>query len=139
MDIILAIIFLLLTPYERSISSINDNLVQSINNVRVVNNLPTLQEDYRLDKSAQIKACDMYNNNYWSHLDLKGQHSWHLIKEQGYFYIYAGEIMAKNYYGTEVLEAWLNSPSHRIEIFKPYEDIGVGKCGNITVVHFATD
>lgn len=112
-----------------------DSLVNDINSQRTYK----LIENYRLDNSATIKACDMLNNHYWSHIDPQGRTSWYLFRQQG-FYGYIGEDIAKGYTNDKsIINAWLNSPTHRTVMLNSiYTYVGIGKCGNIVVAHFAS-
>ena len=108
------------------------------NEARVKNGVNKLRYNYRLQKSATMKACDMRDRNYWSHQDPEGRYSWYMISKVGYRYRMAGENLAKDFNSNEgMLEALMNSKTHRANILNPqYQDIGIGKCGTFTVFHF---
>lgn len=110
-----------------------------INRVRQQNKLTALGVDPRLEVSAKKKACDMRDKNYFSHADPKGVWSWHLIKESGYPYVWAGENLIQGYSnGEDAMVSLLASSTHREQILKPvYTDMGIASCGEYTVQHFA--
>lgn len=113
-----------------------DSLVNVINAHR---SRPVIENSI-LDKTASIKACDMIANHYWSHYDLQGRAPWHLFYENGYYYRYAGENIARGYFSdSAIVQAWLNSPTHKtIMLSNLYREVGIGRCGNIVVAHFAS-
>jgi uncharacterized protein YkwD len=111
-----------------------DNLVNLIN----IQRTHKLTENIKLNMSATNKACDMIKQNYWSHVDPQGRYSWYLFRQQG-FYGYIGENIAKGYGSDqEIINGWLNSPTHRTVMLNTvYAYVGIGRCGNIVVAHFA--
>lgn len=117
------------------------NMYDLVNQERVKEGLKPLQYDRRLEKSAHMKACDMVNKNYWSHKDPDGKNSWYMFEKFGYKYVVAGENLARDLKtDEEIVTAFMNSPTHEKVILEGrYEDIGLGKCGNITVLHFGKE
>lgn len=113
-------------------------LYQLTNIERTNYKLKPLKYNLKLEKSATIKACDILNRNYWSHKDTDGRYSWYIFKKVGYNYSRAGENLAKDFKeDSKIIEAFMKSKSHRDNILNKYfKDIGIGKCGNITVLHF---
>lgn len=133
--IVTTILLLLLMLTQKA----HANLIREINQQRINAGVAPLTENVLLDKSAKIKACDMYNNHYFAHLDLNGKMSWELIALQGYNYLGAGETMARNFGDDDfgIARAWYTSPSHRKTMLNTFfKDIGIGKCGNIAVAHY---
>ena len=90
--------------------------------------LPTLTRNSVLDAAATLKAQDMAKNSYFSHDSPAGLTPWHWFKEAGYPFVYAGENLAVYFTdSTEVVDAWMNSPTHRANIVgSQYREIGVG-------------
>ena len=76
---------------------------------------------------AQRNAGDMFAFNYWAHNSPSGRDPWSFFQEVGYKYIYAGENLARDFMNSEsVVEAWMNSPSHRENLLNPnYKEIGL--------------
>ncbi len=132
--ILLLSIFLFLLP-QRAFA---DSLVPLINQQR---NTPLI-ENVKLDKSAELKACDMITNHYWSH-NIIPRPGWGMWLDQVHYkYKHAGEDIAQLNSPTPdwgVIDAWMNSPMHKAVLQDPvYKEVGIGRCGNIIVAHFAT-
>lgn len=98
------------------------------NEDRIAQNLPTLTSDELLTKAAQLKAEDMAEKGYFSHVSPDGKTPWYWLDQVGYPYSYAGENLAVDFNDSrDVQEAWMASPTHRANIVKPeYTRIGVG-------------
>lgn len=98
-----------------------------INSARLQNNLPELQVDYRLTQATMLKAQDMLDKNYWSHVSPSGEQPWRWVLQVGYNYGAAGENLAKGFNTSRAMAAaWLNSETHRDNILSPnYQDIGI--------------
>ncbi len=81
-----------------------------------------------LDQAATLKAKHMAQNEYFSHYAPDGTSPWHWFKQAGYSYAHAGENLAVHFTdSSEVVEAWMNSPTHRANIVNgTYTEIGVG-------------
>lgn len=104
-----------------------EEVLVSVNQKRAENNLIPLSLSSELNTAATKKATDMFANNYWAHISPTGTTPWSFISSSGYQYLYAGENLAKDFDKTnEMVEAWMNSPTHRANILKPeYTDIGL--------------
>ncbi len=141
MKLILTILILFLSSGVQPVHSQGfDNLVILANQQRAIYKERPLYEDYRLDRVAQTKACDMYNNHYWSHYDLQGRAPWHLYYENGYYFRWAGETLARDYFTDQaVINAWMASPTHRAIIldYRP-RAMGVGRCGDIVAAEYGS-
>ncbi len=89
---------------------------------------PALTENALLAKAAQAKAEDMALRGYFSHNTPDGKRPWVWLDEVGYNYQYAGENLAVRFVdSSEVVNAWMRSPSHRANIVNPsYREVGVG-------------
>jgi hypothetical protein len=87
-----------------------------------------LQRNTVLDAAAQQKAQHMAKNEYFSHFSPTGVSPWHWFDEAGYVYAHAGENLAIHFTdSSEVVEAWMDSPTHRENIVDgKYTEIGVG-------------
>lgn len=118
------------------------------NQERLAQGLSELKYNPILSLSAQKKAQDMFDNNYWAHNSPQGKTPWDFFTAAGYQYSVAGENLAKDFYNTDsVIGAWMKSPTHRDNILNPkYEEIGIGVVNGIlngikttlVVQHFAT-
>ena len=115
----------------------SDLVLDEINSIRKEVTLPCLRRVKSLDESATKKACDMANRDYWSHTAPNGATGWDFMKDSGYNYTHAGEILARNCEDLRCVVLWVDSFSHYTQIVgDKFNDFGVGRCGNITVVHF---
>ena len=103
-----------------------DQLLAGTNGQRQAAGLTPLTYNVTLSQAAAAKAQDMFLNNYWAHNSPQGQTPWSFIQAAGYKYTVAGENLAKNFATSQgVVDAWMNSPTHRDNIMKPaYRDIG---------------
>lgn len=102
-------------------------LIQLTNVERAKNGLGTLTENSHLDQAAAAKAQNMFAENYWAHYSPSGKDPWGFILASGYRFSYAGENLAKNFHSSaDVVQAWMNSPSHRENMVNAhYTDIGM--------------
>jgi|GEM_PF-5030830 uncharacterized protein YkwD len=109
-------------------------IIRLTNEQRLADGLLPLSVSPQLQLSAQKKAEDIVERNYWSHNTPEGEPFWVFV--QDYDWRYLGENLAANFNTAEkAMTAWLNSPSHRANILNPlYQDIGVGISENIIVV-----
>ena len=98
------------------------------NQQRLKYDLPPLSYSSVLARSAAAKAQDMFENNYWAHTSPSGTNPWEFFKQAGYQYSIAGENLAKDFYDTDsVINAWMNSPTHKANIVNSkYQEIGIG-------------
>ncbi len=116
-----------------------EDIIIIVNKIRKSKGLRNLEWNRKLTNSAYLKACDMYTRKYWSHITPEGISPWSFFKKVGYDYKYAGENLCRNGSDEECVRLWMLSPKHRENILSDrYQDIGVGRCGNIIVQHFGT-
>lgn len=109
-------------------SSVNqEKLIELTNTERGKKGLPPVSENEALDKAAQLKAQNMFSENYWAHFAPSGKTPWDFILGSGYKFSYAGENLAKNFYSSsDVVSAWMKSPTHRDNLLNTkYQDIGI--------------
>lgn len=111
--------------YATAIS--DTEIVRLTNDYRLKNGLNPLKQDSQLNQAAFLKGQDMIKHQYWAHVSPTGVQPWSFITEAGYVYSYAGENLARDFGDSQsVVEAWMNSPSHKENILNPhYQDIGV--------------
>jgi hypothetical protein len=88
--------------------------------------LGELRLNSALSKAAEKKAVHMFEKDYWAHVSPDGTEPWEFVLGENYDYLYAGENLAKNFSTSEeVVEAWLNSTSHRDNLLSSnYDEIG---------------
>jgi uncharacterized protein YkwD len=122
-----------------------DVIFAKVNEQRVQNGLKPLIRDSRLDQSAQIKADDMFKNNYFEHANPT-------TGKQGYTYVfetaksvcsYASENISMTLpnesgnFNTNTVTSWMNSKPHHDAILKAdYTLTGVAINGDKIVQHF---
>ncbi len=90
--------------------------------------LPPLKENAKLDSSADIKAKDMLNKQYFAHESPSGVGVADLAKTAGYDFIGIGENLALGNFKDDqtLVQAWMDSPGHRANILNSqYQEIGV--------------
>lgn len=87
-----------------------------------------LRRNATLDEAARLKAEHMAAEEYFAHFSPSGVTPWHWFGEAGYSFVHAGENLAIHFSdSSEVVTAWMNSPTHRDNIVDPkYLEIGVG-------------
>ncbi len=111
------------------LASVLPSVVTALTNEdRAANKLAVLIPDELLTKAAQLKAEDMAEKGYFSHVSPDGKTPWYWLDQVQYPYSYAGENLAVDFNDSkEVEEAWMASPTHRANIVKPqYTRIGIG-------------
>ncbi|HVX93179.1 MAG TPA: CAP domain-containing protein, partial [Candidatus Dojkabacteria bacterium] len=103
------------------------NIVSLTNQEREKYGLPDLKTNIYLTAAAQLKANNMFKEQYWDHFGPNGESPWQFIKQSGYSYVYAGENLAKGFQTSEgVVQAWMASPTHRENLLSGnYKDIGI--------------
>lgn len=132
------VIFLLILKISASVISINFPkniffaditkiaLVNMLNQTRESLGLQPLKESQRLSQAAEMKAKDMAQKEYFSHISPQGLTPWYWFLQTGYNYKYAGENLAIGFYDSkEAFSAWINSSSHRANILNQnYKEVG---------------
>jgi uncharacterized protein YkwD len=118
-----------------------DTLFTLVNAERAKNGLQPLIRDARLDETAQERADDMINRNYFSHYDpVTGGNLVQIIPTNPQCISASENIIKVDEYGeknADALRWWLNSKSHREAILRAdYTLTGVAVNGNIGVQHF---
>lgn len=111
------------------LASVLPSVVTSLTNEdRQAQGLQAVMPDALLTKAAQMKAEDMAEKGYFSHVAPDGKTPWYWLDQVKYPYSYAGENLAIDFVDSkDVEDAWMASPTHRANIVKPqYTRIGVG-------------
>lgn len=103
-------------------------VTDATNEARMEEGESPLTRSALLDEAARLKAEDMAQNGYFAHWSPTGVSPWHWFEEAGYTYAHAGENLAVHFTDSgEVVEAWLDSPTHRANILNGnYTEIGIG-------------
>src|SRR3972149_10682102 len=76
-------------------------LIELTNKEREKLGLSQLVENPALDQAAELKAQNMFSENYWSHFAPSGKSPWDFILGSGYKFSFAGENLAKNFYNAD--------------------------------------
>lgn len=102
------------------------NLLTDTNEMRAQNGLKALKMNGQLSAAALEKARYMFAHDFWAHNAPDGTTPWKFISDAKYDYLYAGENLAKDFENSKgVVDAWMNSPSHRANLLQEkYQDIG---------------
>lgn len=103
-------------------------IVDLTNEERSEESLVNLRRNPTLDVAAQLKAEHMAENQYFAHYSPDGVSPWHWFGEANYNFVHAGENLAIHFTdSSEVVTAWMNSPTHRANILNgEYREIGIG-------------
>jgi hypothetical protein len=104
-----------------------EDVVAQVNDARRKSGLNELRESSVLNTAAYQKLQDMIDGQYFAHYSPSGISPWYWIESGKYNYSYAGENLAIGFLSAKsVTEAWLNSPSHRVNLLNSkYTEIGV--------------
>lgn len=89
-----------------------------INEYRRQNGLRELKPFSNLQEVAEIKAHDLVQNEYFSHVSETLGTPFQMLEENNVEYLIAGENLAGNTTPERAVEAWINSPSHRENILE---------------------
>ena len=102
-------------------------IIGLINEQRTENNLPLLKENPLLSQAAQLKANDMFENEYFDHESPSGIVPWYWFEKAGYNYMAAGENLAIGFLDSdELYQAWSASPSHKANLLNSkYNETGI--------------
>lgn len=109
------------TEIIEDISNINltddeSQLLSLINAERTKNNLANLEIDENLQNVARLKAQDLVENNYFSHISPTYGTPFEMLKNNNISYKTASENIAGNSSIDGAFESWLNSDSHKNNI-----------------------
>lgn len=124
-----------------------EGVIEWTNKERIKYGLVPLKESEKLNQSAQLKANDMFQFQYFSHDSPSGKTLNYWINNVSYQFIAIGENLALGNFKDDnaLVLAWMESPGHRANILnKDYQEIGVavlkgffqGKEVWIAVQHF---
>lgn len=130
--VLMRLSFDLVNVYRPGVLGINSNItvlqiIDDTNKERQAKGLLPVRENLALDKAAEEKAKNMFEENYWAHFSPSGKDPWSFIRTAGYKFSYAGENLARNFYtAQDTVDAWMNSPSHRENLLNAhYQEIGL--------------
>lgn len=91
-----------------------EKIITLINLERAKHSRRALTPNEKLNQAAAQKGEYMINHNYWAHISPDGIEPWQFIHQQEYFYLSAGENLARDFGREEdLVAAWMASPTHR--------------------------
>ena len=105
-----------------------EHVVNLINEERMKNGLHPLKLNSKLSSIAQVKAEDMYINNYFNHTSPLLSSSFEMLNKSAIQYSCAAENIAKGQRTAQrAVSAWMSSPKHRENILsEKYTETGIG-------------
>jgi len=103
-------------------------IINLTNKEREKEGLASVQQSLLLSKAAELKAQDMFKDNYWAHFSPDGTSPWYFFNSVGYQYSWAGENLARDFQTSSgVVGGWMASTAgHRENILNSnFTEIGV--------------
>ncbi|MGB3613539.1 MAG: CAP domain-containing protein [Elainellaceae cyanobacterium] len=136
-------------PSSSNSSPLNPLLRQVLNLTNAARqqlNLPPLRINTTLNEVARQHSAAMATGDFFSHEDPSGRRPHERIAAADYGFRATAENIAAGYATADrVFQAWMNSPSHRVNILDPrLEEIGLGyvylaaDTGNVNHNHYWT-
>lgn len=101
---------------EVYLTSEEQEVLNLINEYRRKNGLNELKPANRLQDVADLKANDLVENNYFSHVSENLGTPFEMLESNNIQYTVAGENLAGNVNSSKAVEAWINSPTHKANI-----------------------
>lgn len=98
------------------LSTEEEEFLESINEIRIKNNLPELIIDDAIQNVARLKAQDLIENNYFSHTSPKYGTLFEMLSSSSITYKTASENIAGNSSISGAINSWMNSESHKSNI-----------------------
>jgi len=110
------------------IEQVRVQLLERVNLERAQQGLSVLEINTLLNQAAQGHTDDMLARAYYAHESPEGTTPHERITATGYSAQLSAENIAKGQFSVEqVMDDWMNSPSHRANILEPdFEEIGFG-------------
>ncbi|WP_173918349.1 CAP domain-containing protein [Halobacillus sp. Marseille-Q1614] len=117
---------------QQVLSEAEEHVIELTNEARESQGLEPLSINQQVAEVAQMKSEDMAKNNYFAHSSPTYGSPIQMLQSQNVDFQRAAENIA---YGIqtpeEVVDGWMNSPSHRRNILDPnLKEIGVGYVEN---------
>ncbi len=108
-------------------------IIARTNQVRVEQGLPELNISSLLIRSADARATDMGQKEYFSHVSPDGHRLGWFLAQAGYPYSEAGENLAMGFSDANgAMNGWLKSPTHYANLIDPnFKELGVGIEGGV--------
>lgn len=116
------------TSNKAEASAFTDEVVRLTNIERAKVGAPAVSNNSEIANVAQVKAEDMRDNDYFSHYSPTYGDPFVMLRDFGIVFNKAAEnIAAKQTTPSSVVQAWMNSDSHRTTMLNPaYKKLGVG-------------
>ncbi len=108
-------------------------LVQLTNRAREEQGLSALKVSSLLVRSSDLRAEDMAEKSYFSHISPDGHRLSYFLKVAGYAYREAGENLAMGFSDAQgAMQGWMKSPTHYANLVDPaFSEIGIGVEGGV--------
>jgi len=118
------------TPSQSENKDYTAKVIELVNKERAKEGLHSLTYDTKMEQAAFVRAKEIQNN--FSHVRPDGSSFSTALNEAGVSYNRSGENIAWGQKSPEeVVQAWMNSPSHKANIMNgSYSRIGVGYLTN---------
>jgi uncharacterized protein YkwD len=119
------------TEENQNLNYMETQLLLYINNIRAQNGLQILNPNQVITNIAYSRSRDMIDRGYFSHSTPEGKSIFNILIENGVMYACAGENLYEcslpSMSSPEIIiNTWLNSGSHRANIFNPnYSQVGI--------------
>jgi uncharacterized YkwD family protein/spore coat assembly protein SafA len=115
-------------PNIDDVKSLEQQVIDLVNQQRAWNGLPALKANWELCRVARYKSQDMIDKHYFDHQSPTYGSPFRMMESFGIRFSAAGENIA---YGQKtpqaVMNDWMKSPGHRSNILNStYNQIGVG-------------
>lgn len=111
---------------EKNLNIDEELTLELINEYRVKNSLKKLISVSSLQKMSKLKADDLSKNKYFSHYSKNLGTPFEMLEKNKIDYKIAGENLARSGNPEEVVQAWINSTTHRQNILEEeYEYTGI--------------
>lgn len=111
---------------EGALNEEEEETLKLINEYRKQNGLNELKPISKLQEIAKLKADDIVENEYFSHISQNLGTPFEMLQDNGIDYTKAGENLAGNTKPEGAVKAWINSPSHNENLLKSeYEYTGL--------------
>jgi uncharacterized protein YkwD len=98
-----------------------DQVIEQVNAIRQDNGLGTLVKNDMLTQACEAYAARMAERGFFSHTDPDtGSLPWDRADEVGYEYLLIAENLAAGQASVgQIVNGWMNSPGHRLNILLP--------------------
>ncbi len=116
------------TEKEKKKTLTTSGILEKSNLERKREGIKPMTRNETLDKIAENKLNDMFENQYFDHISPGGREVKDLAEDVGYEFLFVGENLAKGIFedDQELVTGWMNSPGHRENILNPrYLEIGI--------------